>query len=301
MERILLWIDGALQWPLLEWAWGLVNSNFAAALAGALAGALAAQRIADRSKQREELLLEIRSTNSAIMLSFSVVNAGLALKNQYVRDIHATYTAKKKELEAILSARAVSGVTPTEPFEFQADFRSLQMPLVPIELLRTLVIEDVSVGGRALTAAISLAGAAESLAETIAKRNSLIERYRALGPKGEAQLPAFYFGLPYGPGHVSMEYPDTIEAIHRLTDDIIFFADILAADLGEHGQSLLATYGKIAKIKKEKIVTLDFSDAREEGLLPDPKDYADWLKGFRKSVPLESSKSLGSGGNRESA
>lgn len=284
MERVTQWIDCLLRSPLWGWIWDLINSNFAAALAGALAGALAAQRIADRTKQREELLREIRSTNSAIMLSFTVVNAGLALKNQYVRDLHSTYTKKKNELEEILKARATGGITPREPFEFQADFRSLQMPLVPIELLRSLVVEEISAPARGLTAAISLAGAAESLADTIARRNALIERYRALGPGSEAQLPAFYFGLPYGPGHVNVEYPDTIEALHRLTDDVIFFGAILGTDLIEHGNSLLAKYRKNAKVKKEKIVTLDFSDARAKGLMPDPAEYADWLKGFKVSA-----------------
>lgn len=73
----------ALTWENLR---DFLNSNFTAALAGALAGALTAQHIADRGKKREETLLELRSTNAAIMVAFIFCNAGIALKKQLVKD-----------------------------------------------------------------------------------------------------------------------------------------------------------------------------------------------------------------------
>ena len=90
------------QWQNIS---AILNSNFTAALAGAFAGAMAAQRIGDRSKQRDILLREIRSTNAAIVVSLTICNAGLALKKQFIKDIHETYTTKKKELEEFQKQR----------------------------------------------------------------------------------------------------------------------------------------------------------------------------------------------------
>ena len=256
------------------------NSNFTAALAGAFAGALAAQRIGDRAKQRAALLQEIRSTNAAIMVSFTICNAGLSLKKQLVKDIYETYTAKKSELEEFQKQWAAGQQPAGLPFVFQADFRTLQMPLVPIDVLRTQVYENISATGRPLAMVAALSGAVDSLADTIQKRNILIERFRGRGPADEAQLLAFYFGLPYGPGHVSTEFFDTVESLNNLTDDVIFFGELIGKDLMAHGNSILEQYRNVAKVKKEKISSVDFTEAHEQGLMPDAANYKDWLRGF---------------------
>jgi len=138
------------------------------------------------------------------------------------------------------------------------------MPLIPSDLLRSQVIEGVSIVGRPLTAAISLIGAIESLADTIRKRNELIERFRSLGAEGAEQLPALYFGMPYRSGHTSTEYPDSIEALQRLTDDVIFFSELLGKDLMDHAKVTLEKYKKVAKVRKERISQIDFSDAHRK-------------------------------------
>jgi len=261
-----------------------LNSNFTAALAGALGGALAAQRIGDRAKQRDILLHEIRSTNAAIMVTFTICNAGLALKKQFVNDIYETYITKKEELKEFQQRISAGQQHPDIPFEFQADFRSLQMPIVPIDVLRTQVYESISATGRPLALVAALVGAVASLDDTIQKRNALIERVRQLGPVGADQLPAFYFGLPYGPGHVSTEFSDTVDSLHNLTDDVIFFSELLGKDLIAHGNRILDQYKKAAKVKKEKIISVDYTDPRRQGLMPDAENYVDWLKGFPDSA-----------------
>lgn len=270
----------ALELITWETVTGFLNSNFTAALAGALAGALAAQRIGDRGKQRDAMLQEIRCTNAAIMVTFTICNAGLALKTQFTKDIYETYIAKKAALKEFHRMRA-SGQQPADlPFEFQADFRALQMPVVPIDVLRTQVYEKISALGRPLALVAALVGSIASLTDVIHKRNALIERFQRLDPEGYAQLPAFYFGLPYGPGHVSTEFADTIESLHRLNDDVIFFSELLGQDLMTHGSQVLGEYRKIAKVKKEKISAVDFTEPRNQGLMPDAANYTDWLEGF---------------------
>lgn len=257
-----------------------LNSNFTAALAGALAGALVAQRIGDRAKQRESMLQEIRSTNAAIMASFAICNAGLALKEQFTKDIYDTYTVRKTELSEFQRKRAAGLQLAELPFEFQADFRTLQMPVVPIDVLRTRVYDNISTTGRPLALVAALVGSISSLADVIHKRNALIERFRNLGPEKAAQLSAFYFGLPYGPGHVSTEFSDTIESLYRTNDDVIFFSELMGQDLMAHGNRILDQYRKVAKIKKEKISTVDFTESRNQSLMPNAVDYPDWFKKF---------------------
>lgn len=264
-------------WQNVVW---FLNSNFTTALAGALGGALAAQRIGDRAKQREALLQEIRNTNAAIIVTFTICNAGLALKKQLVKDIYDSYTAKKAALTEFHRRRAAGEQPADLPFEFKADLRTLQMPVVPIDVLRTQVYENISATGRPLALVAALVGAVASLAETIKKRNALIERFRSLGPAGAAHLPAFYFGLPYGPGHVNTEFSDTVDALRSQTDDVIFFCELMGNDLMGHGNRILDQYGNVGKVKKEKIVSVDFTEPRRQGLMPDAANYADWLKGF---------------------
>ncbi len=123
-------------------------------------------------------------------------------------------------------------------------------------------------------------GATSSLADTIYKRNSLIERFKREDIANRDQVTAFYFGLPYGPGHVSTEYCDLIEALYNLTDDVIFFSELLVKDLMTHGNCILDQYKNIANLKKEKIFSVDFTDPFKEGLMPDAANYTDWAKGF---------------------
>ena len=280
MDMFAQWLDVLTTQPLYNWLLSVLNSNFTAALAGALAGALAAQRIGDRAKQREALLQEIRATNAAIMLTFTICNAGLSLKSQQVKDIHDTYCRSKRELDDVRT-KSAAGTLPTgHEFEFQADLRTLQMPVVPVDLLRSKVFDGVSAARRTLALTSALAGALDSLAETITVRNALVERYRSLGQAGASQLPAFYFGLPYGPGHRSTEFPDAIEALHKLTDDVIFFSELIGKDLADHGNQILVKYKNLTRRSEEKISSLDYSIARDRGLMPDATKYSDWLSAF---------------------
>lgn len=265
-----------------------LNSNFTSALTGALvgafAGAMAAQRVGDRAKQREAILQEIRSTNAAIMVAFTICNAGLALKRQFVKEIYETYIANRAALNQFKQRRALRQQPADLPFEFRADFRSLQVPVVPIDVLRTQLYEKISAAGRPLATVATLAGALASLEDVINKRNTLIERFRGLEESRIELLPALYFGVPYGEGHVSTEFADSIEALYSLTDDVIFFGHLLSEDLKAHGANILSQYKKIAKIKEEKIHDVDFQNAQALGLMPDAKNYAEWMRGFPNAV-----------------
>lgn len=273
----------------LKYVIDLINSNFMStllsALTGATCGALAAQHIGDRSKRRDQLLLELRNTNSAIMMAFTTCNAGMALKNQFVNSIVKEYNKKREELLTITRKSNLIQKDEAEIFEFTADFRTLQMPVVPIDILRTYVYDRISAKGRALATVGALAGALDSLNHIISNRNNLIARFRESNLNKDRVLLSLYFGLPYGDDHINSEFFDTVKGLNSLVDDTIFFSHLLMKDLKLHGDIIKIKYDKVAKYNSEKVTDFDFTGAKN--LMPDEEIYKDWLSGFKVSETEE--------------
>ncbi len=272
-------------------SWGnlatFLNSNFTSALTGALAGAFAgafaAQRIADRSQRKRQFIEEIRGVNAATVVAFSLCSATINFKKQQVVDVAAEYQRSRRAFLAHQDQIARGTPPASAVFQLRADFRDLQMPLLPIETLRTQVYEKITAPSRALTLVATLAGSIDALVGVMNKRNMLIERFRKLGERDPLLLP-LYFGTSYGGGHLSTEFLDCVEGMQHLTDDIIFFSELLANDIHEHGQKTLDTYRKLEKKTKLRIATADFSNVRALGLMPDPANYDDWLNRFKPAA-----------------
>lgn len=263
----------------------IFNSSFSTslvgALAGAYAGAKAAQKITERSKERAEFQTQIRNTNAAITFSFMVCNAAISLKKQQTKGLCDTYFNKKVELEGFLQKRKTGEISHDIPFEFQADLRSLPFPAVPIDALRSLTYEKLSVSTRPLALVATLAGALSSLADTMANRNSLIASFKQLSPQArDAALPALYFGRPYGDGHISTEYLDTMTGLQNLIDDVIFFSYLLCQDLVTHGNKVLDKFQSQFKGIIEQINAIELSPEKTAGLIPPYEQYSEWLSGF---------------------
>lgn len=210
------------------------NSNFVTSLVGALAGAgagaLAAQHIVERSKLRDELLREMRNTNAAIALAFSVTNTFLALKHQHVKALKENFDKQRAELEDFKQNLKAGKIAENQAFYFQADLQTLNPQAVPVDTLRTIVFERLSITGRALNLVAAIMQTVQSLEESLSKRNSLIQEYRGLEMTPEKLAP-LYFGFQYELGHLDLSYTMLIDAIYRETDDGIFFSQLLCKDL----------------------------------------------------------------------
>lgn len=284
-------MDICIYLPGLQEIGNFLNSNFTTSLAGALfgawGGAAAAQKISERAKDRDQQVAQIRATNAAIMSAYAICNVISGLKNQQVRDLFTRFNTQLNDLKVHQAGLSAGTVPPGTPFVFQADLRSLQMPLVPIESVATLAYEKLSLNGRPLAAVSSLAGALDTLSLCISERNKLIERFKNLGPAGSAALPALYFGLPYGGGHVSTEYADMVDAIKQNTDDAIFFSKQLCEDLEKYGNEVLEKHRKLNKHTKLQINSADFSIAESKNLIPLRAEYEDWLSAFKDKVPAK--------------
>ena len=273
--------------PYLSIIWekilSIANSNFTAALAGALAGALTAQRIAERGKAKDELLKELHSVNSAIALSASCVSLAAALKKQHINRLKKSYDEDlvnfEKHKEDINSGKT------KELFTLNADLRTLNKISPPITTILDIVMNRLSMAGRGIAAAAALSDYVENLNDSLANRNEIINAFKNNQFPNGASFEHLYLGIPYGNNQTNKVYGDTLSAIHLYTNDVIFFSVILCEDLQDHATTLNKLYRKKFRGPTPKSSKVDFSQARNNGLIPPDIAYEPWLAGFPRDTP----------------
>ena len=248
-------------------------------LAGAFAGAFAAQRIADKTRNKDELLKQIRATNAAIMIAFGACNSILSAKKQHIGALRETFNQAKVAARAAIAAQQAGG---GEVFEFHGDFRTFDILNLPLPILQTQIFEKLSVQGRVILLLTTLDQTAAGLNEAIRKRNQLTETFRARSlSSSTGELLALYFGFPFQ-GRIDQQYSDAVEAIYRQADDAIWFSAKLCSDLSAHGDQLSATFKRKFGKGSPRISKPDFAKATKGNLMPSDDDYADWLGMFTK-------------------
>ncbi|MEN3973484.1 hypothetical protein [Emcibacter sp. SYSU 3D8] len=260
---------------------GVINSNFFSAAFGAFAGAFGAQRIAERAKRREENVLELRSTNTAIMISFDICNILLSVKKQHLRPMKVGYENDRaafiKHVDTV--SRIGAGVFP--PFFYTADMKTLFIPPLPVERLAKEVYEKASHVGRPLSLMTMLGQSVETLAASMDSRNRLCEEFQHQSQMPQIDRAFAYFGVQKG-NVLNETYLTTLYAIFDQADDGIMFAKLLIDDLVEHGNKLATKMG----IGTSSVNKPDFSIAVNAGLMPDAARYTDWLTAFKKGSSI---------------
>lgn len=253
-----------------------LNSSFSTALlgslAGAFAGAMAAQRIAERSKRREELLKEIRSTNSAIMVAGAICNTVIAAKTQHVKPLWDAFKAAERELKEFERQRETQQEQENMHFHYVADLRLFPCPTLPISILQDLVFNRLTVFGRSLSAVSTLSQSIIEMKNAYAKREEIILSFRN-GSVPEGKQAHHYFGMPLSASVTNREHPDIISAMSEYTDDCIFFSSLLCEDLTAHGRRLHTTYCKSFGKDAPTVSYADFSTGRASGTIPPPENY----------------------------
>jgi hypothetical protein len=278
---------------LLNNIWIFLNSSFPIAfiggLTGAVGGALGAQYIAERAKRREEQLRELRSTNAAIVVSFSICNGALALKHQHVQPMWEKFANDKIALEDFQRRRAVGEVSADAVYELTADMRSFFAPIMPIETLKTLVYERISAYGRPLAIVAVLEQSLVGMQEVVRKRDQLVRTFSS-GTVPKELFSHYYFGLTQKNGNTNQEYPDVIEALHSYVDDVAFFSSLLCEDLIKHGVEIRAALTKKSEKNVPRVSTADFTGPKARGVMPQDSQYKDWISAFQShDKPVEES------------
>ncbi|MDR6842413.1 hypothetical protein [Pseudoxanthomonas sacheonensis] len=259
-----------------------LNSNFTVALAGSLAGAgagaLGAQHIAERAKRRDELLKELRSTNAAIMVSFTICNSVLAFNKQFAKPMLDEFEHDLAIIEAAKKSE-MSGALPM----FSADLKSFPAPHLPVLNLQELVYTRISAFGRPLALVAIIEQSNQGLLKIVDRREQLIREFQS-GSVSGAIVSLRYFGQKLPNGDTNEEYPDVMRAIHDYANDLAFFSCLMCEDLMEHGNRVHAALTKHGMKGIPAVSKPDFSRPKEKGLIPDSTNYADWMSGFTPAV-----------------
>lgn len=259
-------------WCLAGWVGNFLQSNFITAFAGATGGALGAAWIIRTSEKKKLLLEDIRNTNAAIMAAFSITNTYLTVLDQHIKGLKDNYDSQVRSLKEFKKNKE-AGIVPSEqPFEYVADFETFLPLQVPIEILKKILFEKISLTGRPLSLVTALSLCIDTLNEQLENRNGIILKCKE-SSLSYIELSNIYFGLPDENGHVDKNYPHSIEAVWRQIRDAIFFSKLLGEDLTKHGKSIAKSYGK----KSPKIHSFEFGKAIEKGLIPDEENYSDWI------------------------
>lgn len=253
-------------------------SAFLSALAGAGLGVWGAQRVSERSTRRKDLRDALRQANALIVLAYTISNQALGLKKQYITPLSKTYFEERraaKETNEIL----LNGGKPDKAVHFKAEMVHITPLTVPIEALKSLTYSAQLMPGKALALVAMVEQSLTELSQSLKARSAQIEIFKTSNMSTEIFVQT-YFGLQRKDGNIDATYHDSMVAITQYTDDVAFFSAELADELQTHAsrirEKLLLLTNDVGRAN-----TVDFSSARESGLMPPRDNYASWLSGFR--------------------
>jgi hypothetical protein len=120
---------------------------------------------AGRAKKHDELLIELRNTNSAIMTAFMTANFALGLMSQMVAPLKDNFDLDKARLA--WWRRHGRG-----QYSLQTDFETIPPQNWPIELLQDTLFGKVSLMGRPLAAGAATLGGDDKPAHDLRHRRA---------------------------------------------------------------------------------------------------------------------------------
>lgn len=273
-------------WILIEKLWDLLNSNFITALAGAIFGALAAYIIAKKHQRSELLLQEIRNTNSAITLSYSIFNSFLSLKDQIIKPIVADFeeTAKLHD-EYMVKLELGEHVQ----FDGVASMFDIVIPFVPTESISEIVFGKIAAPSRVIVMVSEMIQSVAVIKEMSELRRTIISEYKLDKDATDVQKMQLYLGLVKEGGEIDERFPHAIKEISESVDHCIFYSYTIGEDLHKYGVKLAKQYGK----KAPGIVAIKLpKELLEKNLMPDEENYRGWSEGFEPDQNANQNKSI---------
>lgn len=103
-----------------------------------------------RAKFREERIAELRNCAAARAAAFAACNSALTLKKQLVKPMYDRFNGDKAKHAAFLAARTSGQSQGNASYVFQLDGHTFPAPTIPMQTLRDLVYNKLSIQTRAL-------------------------------------------------------------------------------------------------------------------------------------------------------
>jgi hypothetical protein len=237
-------------------------------------GTLIGAWLTSRSQAKRRVVDELKAIHAALTICLSIVNKAIAIKRQHIRPMRIKYEADISTYDAWME-------NPGSHLNLELDLRNLSRLRFANAALEHTVFERCSLGHMGLAAALSLEDAADDLNLSIDYRNNLVTDFQKNPPPAHNERTAFYLGA-YRDGKVDLRFANNIEALSHQTDDCIFFGMLLSEQLYKLERKLRSRNGWKYRLELPRQYLADWTLARNEDLIPDRSQYADWLRGFKK-------------------
>jgi hypothetical protein len=246
------------------WGWlvNFLNSNFSAAFFGALA----AYMLSQRSKVHDDKALEIRSCNAGVMAAWSICNAALNARKQYIGALHERFQNDKARLDGHRNAIKLKKVPARQVFHFVADYRKLPtMSFDKVAIRRAC--DKVSLSGKSIMIGDALQRSMDQLNLLISEYNELIRKFEESSEISDAKKVARHFGFQHGDSADS-RYADIIAGLAAITDDCVWFSATIAKAFTARGKEIKGKSKNLPKVH-----SIEFPNKE----IPADKSYGDFL------------------------
>lgn len=267
------------------WHYLYSSPNFVPSVVGVAAaffGSWGAQVAILRREQRREVISTLNSVNEGIALCFTIANAFMSLKSQHLVEMLTRFRDLEKRFEAFQAERAAStGEGGPLIFAYEADLLTLPVITVPVERLEKNVFEKLGLNTRPLALAIELVRSIDAANSSVAARNDMLAKWYGGPPLVPDEFLIRYLGVR-AQGGMDAHYKTTLFGIETYCNDCIYFSKLLSESLNEHGKRVRRKYRHHIFWRLPKVSEADFSSQKAQGLIPDAKEYEQWLSGFQK-------------------
>src|SRR5258706_15829479 len=98
---------------------------------GALAGDWIAQHIAARDVRRAALINEVRDTNAAVNVAYTIFNAIYSVKRQHIERLKHEYDSSRIAHKQHRHRIEIGEIAATTPFDLKADLQTLTLQKMP--------------------------------------------------------------------------------------------------------------------------------------------------------------------------
>lgn len=266
--------------PSLAWLDKLSDSSFFITVFGASVGAgfgaWAASRIAKKSKLIDVVTEEVRANNLAMILAQQTFNLSLSLKVKAVKPMTEAYNEEVRAFQEKNSSSSSSRTSKGRNLEKIGQINP------PIEVLRTIALERLTLSGPATRAVLAIVESAHCLSRALTTRNELTDIFlHQQFPPGQ-DFEHMYFGVSKD-GACHAGYKQSMDSMTKSTDDMLFFSMTLCQLLDDHGVQLRKECKKLVR-GKVSINRFRLLDTIPDGVIPDKKAYAAWFAGYEPTV-----------------